>query len=317
MSNDMIVYDQIQDPGEFIKQLGISILHSEMFGCTNASQGAVLALECMARKTPPMQLAERYHIIHGRLSMRADAMLADFRERGGTHKIVERTADAAEVELTSSGESQRFRLTWIDAQQEPFVYVGKESAIVDKLASGRTNDLMVKPKYRTPRSRSQMLWARVVSDGVRAMCPEVVAGYYTPEEMGDVEDADTVATSPERVNVVDVPPPPQPAPQRSSQQQRRGVSLSGQEPPREGNAVSMSAPCTPEHQERLKKLAQEIGMPPAQLKEAIQRRGAQRLADLTIEQAERLEGKLSARAQELFFDGRIQSFGFCGETTGD
>lgn len=40
----------------------------------------------------------------------------------------------------------------------------------------------------------QMLWARVVSDGVRAMAPEVVAGYYTPEELDESDgDADQSA----------------------------------------------------------------------------------------------------------------------------
>lgn len=32
-----------------------------------------------------------------------------------------------------------------------------------------------------------MLWARVTSDGVRALCPEIVAGVYTPEEIADFE----------------------------------------------------------------------------------------------------------------------------------
>ena len=166
-TNDIIVYDQVADPSEFVKQLGLAILHSEMFGCTNASQGAVLALECMAKRMPPMALAERYHITHGRLSMRADAMLGAFRTQcGGSHRIVERTPDAAEIELTAGGESQRFRLTWEDARCETFPYLGKEASIIERIQKSAWKDLMLKPKYATPRSRCQMLWARVVSDGV-------------------------------------------------------------------------------------------------------------------------------------------------------
>jgi len=33
-----------------------------------------------------------------------------------------------------------------------------------------------------------MLWARAVSDGVRALCPEVNTGTYTPEEIADFEE---------------------------------------------------------------------------------------------------------------------------------
>jgi hypothetical protein len=191
-TSELIVYDQVGDPNEFIKTLGLAILHSEMFGCNNASQGAVLALECMARRVPPMTLAERYHIIHGRLSMRADAMLADFRTKcGGSHRVIERTPNVAHIELTVGKESRSFSLTWEDARHEPFAYVGKEASIIDKIQRGLWKELMMKPKYATPRSRCQMLWARVVSDGVRAMAPEVVAGYYTPEEIDDTPEAAT------------------------------------------------------------------------------------------------------------------------------
>jgi hypothetical protein len=301
MTTDIIVYDRMEDPGEFVKQMGLAILHSEMFGCTNASQGAVLALECMARRVPPMTLAERYHIIHGRLSMRADAMLSDFRTKcGGSHRIVERTADAAEIELTAAGQSHRFRLTWEDAKGEPFVYVGKESIVLEKIQQGRWKDLMVKAKYATPRARSQMLWARVVSDGVRAMAPEVVAGYYCPEEIDDLPEP--AARAPQHAPIVGEivqsgTPTPTPTP---TEQPRKGISLSAETQPQslDSSEVQLDGPCSADHVDMIRHLGQQLKIPVEAIKGMIERRGKSRLVELTILEAENIIRKLERKLRE-------------------
>jgi hypothetical protein len=295
--NEIIVYDQVADPSEFVKQLGLAILHSEMFGCNNASQGAVLALECMARRVPPMTLAERYHIIHGRLSMRADAMLADFRTKcGGGHRMIERTPEAAEIELTlNRSESQNFRLTWEEARQEPFVYVGKESSVIEKIQAGRWKELMMKPKYATPRSRCQMLWARVVSDGVRAMAPEVVAGYYTAEEIDDEPEA---ATSPAKQ-------PPEATPIITGNvvepsKRGGGLRLSGETPPQslDENEVNLQGPCSADHVDMIRHLGQQLQIPVEAIKGMIERRGKSKLAELSMLEAEDIIRKLERKLRE-------------------
>ena len=294
---ELIVYDRMENPADFVKQMGLAILHSEMFGCTNASQGAVLALECMTRRVPPMTLAERYHIIHGRLSMRADAMLADFRAKcGGSHRIIERTADAAEIELTAGGESHRFRLTWEDAKGEPFVYVGKESIVLEKIQQGRWKDLMVKAKYATPRARSQMLWARVVSDGVRAMAPEVVAGFYTPEEMDDLpEQPARVAQHAPIVSEAVSTSKPTP-----TEQPRKGVTLSAEVQPQslDSNEVQLDGPCSADHADMIRHLGQQLKIPVDAIKGMIERRGKTKLADLTILEAEDIIRKLERKLRD-------------------
>ena len=203
--NDLSIYDRFQNPGQFIAEMGKAICLSGMFGVENASQGQVMALECASRHMPPMSLAERYNCIKGKLSMKTDAMLADFHALGGRHVIQSRTPEEAVVLLSINGQLQRFSLSWTEAQQEPFIYVGKEEPIARKLQTGKTDGLTIKPKYATPRARMQMLWARVVSDGVRAMAPEVVAGHYTPEEIGDFDGVDAAA-GPAAEIVVDVEP---------------------------------------------------------------------------------------------------------------
>jgi hypothetical protein len=183
------VYDRISNPMEAMVTLGKAIAESQMFGCSNISQGIVLAWECLTSRESSLSLAKKNHIIDGKLSMKADAMLAQFEDRGGKYEILSRTPDLAAIQLARSGKQlQKFELSWEQAQLEPFPYSGKEKDIVAELEAWKENkgpQPKLKTKYRTPRARMQMLWARVVSDAVRAVDPGVNYGRYTPEELDD------------------------------------------------------------------------------------------------------------------------------------
>jgi hypothetical protein len=173
---DIQLYDKLNNPVEAIDRIGEMFARSGMFGCDRTEQGKVLAMVCIAEKKSPVEILREYHIIEGRLSDRADAMLAKYRARGGKHKIVSRTPDRAEISLTIDGETQTFSLTWDECSKEPFVWSNKTNPDGSRVP---------KKNWATPRARMQTLWARVVSDGVRTMAPEIVAGIYTPEEIED------------------------------------------------------------------------------------------------------------------------------------
>jgi hypothetical protein len=175
------MYDRMADPLDAIDKIGQFIARSGMFGCQREEQGKVLAATAMMEKKSLVQINRTYHLIEGNLSMRAEAMLANFRAAGGKHKIISRTPEQASIELTMGDQTQAFALTWEEAQKEPFVY-GKEKQF--------------KKNWATPRARMQTMWARVVSDGVRVMAPEIVCGVYTPEE---IEDTTTATVEPKQV----------------------------------------------------------------------------------------------------------------------
>ena len=99
----MTLYQQMGDPVNAVVVIGTAIAKSRLFGCETVEQGQVLALECMVRGMPPLTLAEKYHLIQGKLSMRADAMLAEFNARGGKHKIKERSPERVAITLSSIG----------------------------------------------------------------------------------------------------------------------------------------------------------------------------------------------------------------------
>lgn len=166
--NDGDTYTRMSDPLHAVERLGEIIATSGMFGCTKVEQGQVLALQCMTEKKAPLELAKVYHIIDGKLSMRADAMLAKFQMSGGTVKWSRRDDKAVEATFTLRGNSLPFSATL-------------EQFVANGVAVGRDGKL--KDNWRKfPR---QMLTARVISEAVRLLAPEVVFGIYTPEEIQD------------------------------------------------------------------------------------------------------------------------------------
>jgi hypothetical protein len=173
---------QINDVDSLIK-IGELFDRSGMFGCTQQGQGMVLAMTCVQAGMTPLEFIQTYHIIEGRPSMRADAMLAKFVERGGTYKIEERSDKRAAATFTKDGNVLKAEFTLVEAQQKRLIY-GKDGKTI---------------KTNWDKWPKQMLWARLVSDNVRTLDPGVNMGTYTPEEVSDFDDAKTVHSIPSNV----------------------------------------------------------------------------------------------------------------------
>jgi hypothetical protein len=192
------LYSKLQNPIEAIDKLGDWLAKSGMFGCDKTEQGKIMALAMLVEKKSPFQLKREYHFYNGQMSDRADSMLAKFRGAGGKHRVLKRDAEGASVELTHDGNTQVFTFLWTDAEKEPFVWA------YDKKTGQR---LGPKTNYATPRARTQMLWSRVISEGVRTMTPEIVAGVYTPEEI----DATDTLPAGQQINMAAAAPNQAPA----------------------------------------------------------------------------------------------------------
>ena len=166
--------------GQLLAQAGF-------LGTRNQGEGFMVLATCQQTGMSLIEFQQKFHLRQGRFSMQAHAMLAELCERGGSYKLIERSPDRAALELTKDGNKFISEITWEDAQNEPFVYAGNET---DQLAELEKplDKRKLKAKYRTPRSRMQMLWARAVSDGVVVIDPGARGGIYTPEESSDFED---------------------------------------------------------------------------------------------------------------------------------
>lgn len=171
--NPMTVFDNV-NPLEFINTMGDVFAKSGMLGVSNPNQGKLLAMACLCERKTPFEITREYHIIEDKLSMRTDAMLAKFKGIGGKYEILQRDENGSQIKLILDGQSYVSKFTWSEAKQESFIYQ----------RDGKT----LKKNWATERSRTQMMWARAASDGVRTIAPEVVAGIYTPEEVQDFDD---------------------------------------------------------------------------------------------------------------------------------
>ena len=176
---------EIREAGDLLAQAGF-------LGTSNIGEATVILMAAHQRNEDLISFQQKFHFRQGRFSMGAHAMLAEFEAHGGTYDLIERTADRAALTLAMGKREYDSVLTWADACCEPFVYAGKESEQLAQL------DLPMEQrkfatKYRTPRSRMQMLWARAVSDGVVCVDPGARGALYTPEETADFTDAPAAA----------------------------------------------------------------------------------------------------------------------------
>lgn len=209
MSQGLTMYTSTDSVGALLK-VGEAIAKSGiMRGCDTAEKGMMFAMTAQARGVDILSLAQRYEFISGRLSMPSKVMLAEFRSRGGDYEMLDRSGDVAAIKLIYKGRESVFRFTWDEAKGEPFIYNGKESELLRFIQADNQKLLAekLKPKYATPRARMQMLWARVVSDAVGTICPEVNIGVYTPEEIDDFEESSSASSPAVRVDSVPALPP--------------------------------------------------------------------------------------------------------------
>ena len=141
-------------------------VESNFFGIKKPTEAMALMLIAQAEGKHPATVFSQYHVIQGRPALKADAMLARFQQAGGSVQWTERTDKACTATFSHpQGGGCEIRWTLDDAKRAG-------------LLNGKSN------WNQYPR---QMLSARVVSEGVRAVFPGVLGGFYTPEEVGQFD----------------------------------------------------------------------------------------------------------------------------------
>lgn len=171
------MFDRIADPMQAVTKLGEMLARSGMFGCDKIEQGQVLALACLCERKTPFEIMRQFHIIEGKLSMRADAMLGEFRKRGGKYDW-KRTDNEAAIILLTFDTFKAFEVVFTIDDAHRAGLCGPKG--VRRPGQQRDGNWQQRP--------DAMLRARVVSVGLRMICPEIVAGVYTPEELFDTAE---------------------------------------------------------------------------------------------------------------------------------
>jgi len=168
-------------PVEKIQLMAEKIAKSGLFPDINTSEKAfTLMMLCQAEGLHPVMALRRYNIIQNRPAMKADTMLAEFNNRGGKVEWLQYSDTVVEAKFIHPNGSH--------------ITVKWDIEMAKKIKQG-ARALITKDNWQNyPR---QMLRARVISEGIRTIMPEVCAGIYTPEEVQDFTEPKTETISPD------------------------------------------------------------------------------------------------------------------------
>lgn len=157
MSNQLITIPDIE-------RIGTAIAKSGLFGMKTPDQAIALCFVAASEGIHPARAALEYHIIQGRPSLKADAMLSRFQAAGGKVEWKEYT-DEKVSGVFSHPQGGSIEIDWtIERAKQAGVY-GKN------------------PTWKSyPRA---MLRSRCISEAIRTIYPGVSVGIYTPDEVQD------------------------------------------------------------------------------------------------------------------------------------
>jgi hypothetical protein len=157
MSTALVPVDQVE-------RMALAVAKSGLFGVKTPDQAMALMLIAQAEGLHPAIAARDYHVINGRPTLKADAMMARFQTAGGSVRWGEYTNHRV-VGTFSHPQGGSVEIEW---------------TLDMAMAAGLTKN----PTWKSyPR---QMLRARCISEGIRTVFPGVVVGTYTPEEAEDM-----------------------------------------------------------------------------------------------------------------------------------
>lgn len=148
-----------------VERMAVAIAESGLFGLKTPQQAFALMLIAQAEGRHPATVAQEYDIIQGRPALKAQAALARFQAAGGRVQWTERgpAACAAEFSHPAGG---TLVIRWDMTRAQSAQLTGKEN---------------------WKKFPDQMLSARVISEGVRAVFPACLNGVYLAEEVQDFE----------------------------------------------------------------------------------------------------------------------------------
>lgn len=150
-------------PVQDIERMALAIAGSGLFGMKTKEQAIALMLVAQSEGLHPARAALEYHIIQGKPSLKADAMLSRFQAAGG--KVEWHDYTPTKVSATfSHPQGGSIMIEWTRKMADDAKLTNKDTW------------------KQYPR---QMLRARVISEGIRTVFPGVAVGIYTPEEVGD------------------------------------------------------------------------------------------------------------------------------------
>jgi hypothetical protein len=182
----------------------------------------------------------------------------------------------------------------------------------EKWPFGKGKEL--KTNWSTPIGRQDMLWARVVSRGVRKLAPGVVCGRYTPEEISDFVPAETAAppmSAIERAKSLATSSAPAPAEVIIDAEVIETTIADGEPASMEGKITAYTnEPCTIEQVEEIKAAMAEVKQTGVvdivdRVKAKLAASEMAKLSDLSMAEAAMLLNAIHTKNLQQFFDNEL------------
>lgn len=158
MANEMV-----NVPLDQVGMMAKAVADSGLFGIRNEAQAFTLMCVAQADGIPPIKAVQQYHIIDNKPALKSEAMLARFQAAGGKIRWTERTPQRVSLWL-SHPQAGELEVAWDMDRAKAAGLAGK-------------NQWKAYPM--------QMMGARCISEGIRALYPACLGGCYTPEEVRD------------------------------------------------------------------------------------------------------------------------------------
>jgi len=177
MANELVAMSDLE-------RMATAIVKSGLFGMKTPDQAIALMLVAQAEGLHPATAAMEYDIIQGRPARKSSAMLSRFQQSGGKMRYTERS-DTRVAAIFSHPQGGEIEIDWTMDRANKAGLTGKDNW------------------KKWPR---QMLSARVISEGVRAVFPGATGMFYEPGEVSDMVDV----TPPKPKKAANVTPPHDP-----------------------------------------------------------------------------------------------------------
>ena len=171
----LAIWDRV-DPMAFIERMGVVFARSGAGGCKTKEEGELMALACLSKRMDIFDINAEFHLMDGKLAVKADAMHARFRRMGGKTRWINTGED---------GKSASLELIDRDG-----VKLVSTFAIEMAQRAG-----LVKDKGNWVKWPAQMLRSRCITDGIRMQWPEISGGHYSEDELADSRDSSSPATT--------------------------------------------------------------------------------------------------------------------------
>lgn len=162
MQNQIVVHNQSVS---VIAAMAQAITKSGLFGIKQPEQAVALMLVAQAEGRHPASVASEFDIIQGRPALKSQAALARFQAAGGKIQWTSRGPNKCSAKF-SHAQGGELEITW---------------------TMDRANAAGLTGKQTWKQYPDQMLSARVVAEGVRAVFPACLNGVYLAEEVQDFD----------------------------------------------------------------------------------------------------------------------------------